>query len=114
MNDVKAYQINPSNVPRVRLLTNLLTQFNLNSLALNHPTHHHFMGKGVSDSQLDVLLYPSAPHPPEALVTILCSKENPLITSHHDMVISSFSCTRVPYKPPPLQQLSPQEFPITE
>ena len=32
--------VNPTNFPRVQLLTNFLIQFNLTSLHLNHPTHH--------------------------------------------------------------------------
>ena len=40
-----------------KLFNNFLLQFNLQSLPLHHPTHHHFMGNGDSDTQLDVLLY---------------------------------------------------------
>ena len=100
--------VNPSNLPRVQLLWTLQSQFSLQSLALNHPTHHHFMGEGRSDSQLDVLLYPSSPHPPEKLLQVVCGKENPLVTSHHDLIISNFSCVIVPYSTPPQATVAPK------
>ena len=82
--------VNPSNIPRSHLFSNFLTQFNLKNLPLHHPTHHHFVGNGDSDSQLDVLLFLGAPRQAEYLLGVVCGKENPLISSHHDMVISTF------------------------
>ena len=92
--------VNPSNLPRVHLLSNLVSQFKLASLSLHHPTHHHFMGDGASDSQLDVLLYSGTPQQAESLLSVVCGKVNPLITSHHDLVVSSFTCSRTAYDPP--------------
>ena len=100
--------VNPSNLPRVRLLQNLISQYNLQNHPMLHPTHHHFMGNGESDSQLDVVLFPSAPHPPESLVSIECGRENTLVTSHHDIVVTNFTCSRVPYKPPPPAVVAPR------
>ena len=93
--------VNPSNIARLQLFTDFLSQYNLQSLTLHHPTHHHFVGNGESDAQLDVLLFRGPPAQAESLQSIVCGKENSLISSHHDMVISSFPCPSVPYPPPP-------------
>ena len=93
--------VNPSNLPRVNLLSNFLKQFNLLNLPLGHPTHHHFTGDGVSDAQLDVLLYGGPPGQAESLISVICGKESPLISSHHDMVVSTFLCSSVPFSPSP-------------
>ena len=67
------------------------------------------MGGDSSDSQLDVLLYSGGPHPPECLLEVVCGKENPLITSHHDLIVSSFSSSQVPYSPPPQAVVAPRD-----
>ena len=100
--------VNPSNLPRSQLFSNFLSQFNLSNLPLHHPTHHHFVGDGGSDSQLDVLLFLGAPEQAESLLKVVCGKDNPLISSHHDMVISTFLCSSVPYNPPPPAIVAPK------
>ena len=95
--------VNPSNLLRVQLFSNFLSQFNLVSLPLNHPTHHHFTGEGAYDTQLDVLLFRGAPEQAESLSSVICGKEDALILSHHDMVVSTFSCSSVPFSPLPPQ-----------
>ena len=100
--------VNPSNLPRVHLLSNLLSQFKLESLSLHHPTHHHFMRDGESDSQLDVLLFSGVPQQAESLLSVVCGKVNPLITSHHDLVVSSFSGFRTVYTAPPPAVVAPR------
>ena len=92
--------VNPSNIVRSHLFSNFLSQFDLNNLSLHHPTHHHFMGDGESDSQLDVLLFSGKPAEAESLLSIVCGKENPLISSHHDMVVSTIHCSSAAYIPP--------------
>ena len=100
--------VNPSNLPRVQLFSSLVSQFKLHNLPLHHPTHHHFMGDGASDSQLDVLLYSGSPEQAESLNSVVCVKENPLISSHHDMVLSTFLCSSVPFNPPPPAIIAPR------
>ena len=63
----------------------------------NHPTYHHFLGFGESDSSIDVLLS-SRVSPdgtpsdnPESLVKILCCKDNDWLNSHHDAIISEIT-----------------------
>ena len=63
----------------------------------NHPTYHHFMGSGESDSSIDVLLSstvspdgtPSGAT--ESLLKILCCKEYDWLNSHHDAIISEIT-----------------------
>ena len=100
--------VNPNNLSRVQLLSSFSSQFYLSSLDFGHPTYHHFMGGGVSDSQLDVILYQAPPHLAESLVKVVCGKENPLISSHHDLIISTFRCSSVPYNPPPQAMTAPR------
>ena len=67
----------------------------LNSVPINHPTYHHFMNSGFSDSCIDVLLSSSVTSSgfpntsTETLLSILCSKTCDLIDSSHDLLISS-------------------------
>jgi hypothetical protein len=51
--------VNLNNISRKKLLESFLTSDDLHSLDTLHPTHHHFVGKGASDSQLDLLLLSS-------------------------------------------------------
>ena len=81
--------VNPKNINRMKMWTDFMSRFNLVSLNLGHPTYHHFLGDGKGDSQLDVLLTTSSSS--ETLVDILCSKDNDLIRSSHDLIISSFT-----------------------
>ena len=89
-----------SSLARIRLwfsqeLKNgLLDQFDLKQVAFDHKTYHHFTGDGQSDSQLDLLLYPTAAASPEKIQNILCSLEQPLINSHHDILLSTFALSR--------------------
>ena len=63
----------------------------------NHPTYHHFMGLGESDSSIDVLLSSKASpdgtpsDTSEYLVEILCCKEHDWLNSHHDAIISKIT-----------------------
>ena len=100
--------VNPSNLPRLQLFTSFLTQFDLQNLPLNHPTHHHFVGNGDSDTQLDVLLSISTPDQAESLLQVVCGKEIPLILSHHDLVVSTFLCPSVSYNPLPPATKAPR------
>ena len=80
-----------------------LSQFSMSSLNLGHPTYHHFIGEGASDSQLDMLSLVLLP-------TLKNGKESPLITSHHNLILSSFKSSKIPYNPPP-QALHAQRVP---
>ena len=48
------------------------------------------MGNGLSDSEIDVLMYSGDPSICEMLMNTHCKLTNPLIDSHHDLLVSSF------------------------
>lgn len=83
------------NTKRSDLLSHFCNEKNLLDVPIHHPTYHHFLGNGQSDSYLDKLLYPKAALYPEVLLDIHCKLSNPLINSHHDMIFSSWSLPHV-------------------
>ena len=64
-------------------------------LLLNHKTYHHFLNNGLSDSNIDVIMYPKVTSDgllsstTESLIKILCGKTNALVDSSHDVLITS-------------------------
>ena len=80
--------VNFKNKKRCSLYNNLLRKFKLETTELHHPTYHHFTGDGKSDSQLDVLLHSQGSC--ENLIKIVCKQIDPIILSHHDIVVSKF------------------------
>jgi hypothetical protein len=91
--------INPNHTARMQLFDHFCAKHSMHNLKLNHNTHHHFVGNGVSDAQLDLLLYSGPPGRAEVLSSILCSLENPLVCSHHDLVSSFFPVPSCPAEP---------------
>ena len=83
--------VNPANNARCSLLKHFCRENLLHQLDFAHPTYHHFLGDGHSDSQLDVVLL--ADEHSEHLLTIHCKLDNPLVDSHHDVIITSFCLT---------------------
>ena len=77
---------NPKNKLRGNSLSKLCSDFDLKRVKLNHSTYHHFLGGGLSDSEIDVLLHSSAVS--ETLTRILCTQNDPTMASHHDAVFS--------------------------
>ena len=78
------------NKKRNILFAHLLRKNRLSAVDIHHKTYHHFTGHGSSDSNLDVLLYPSNIPQAEKVCLILCKHEHPSILSHHDVILSSF------------------------
>ena len=82
--------VNPTNKSRSNIFKHFCQKHSLSSIDFLHPTHHHFTGHGASDSQLDLLLYVGPPDQAEQLTSIVCGLKNPLVNSHHDIVVSCF------------------------
>ena len=55
-----------------------------------HPTYHHFVGNGKSDSYLDKVLV-LIPKAVEVIETIICGHSDPLVASHHDIVLTNWT-----------------------
>ena len=83
--------VNSNNQRRVSVLKQLLDDFNLNMVEINHKTYHHFVGNGEFDSNLDVLLHSKKHDVEEVLLEIICKHSNPLVLSHHDIILSRAS-----------------------
>ena len=83
--------VNPNNVPRSSLFNHFTNKFSFLSVQLCHPTYHHFLGNGAFDSTIDVLLHSNSSLNTETLSQVICKLQNPLLRSHHDIILSSFS-----------------------
>ena len=80
-----------SNFKRTDLLDHFCSEHHLLQVSIPHPTYHHFLGNGQSDSFLDRILFSDSVLHQEILLDILCKNLNPLVDSHHDVIISSWS-----------------------
>ena len=77
-----------ANQTKTGLLNFLCLSQNLEAVDIPHPTYHHFLGSGSSDSNLDHLLHSREAFSPERLVDIYCKLQHPLVDSHHDFIVS--------------------------
>ena len=84
------FNVNEKNKRRQALLKHLCTEHALKITPFLHRTYHHFLGGGNSDSFLDKILYSSSLPSPEVLLKIFCKLEDPLINSHHDLILSTW------------------------
>ena len=84
------FNVRCSHTKRTDLLDHFAAQFDLLEVSLSHPTYHHFVGNGQSDSFLDKLFFSRTLPKSELLITIYCKLSDPFIESHHDMIISSW------------------------
>ena len=78
-----------TNTMRIPLIKQFIQDFNLKLVNVDHKTYHHFMGQGISDSDLDILLYSNQENVNEQLVHLRCGQVDQLIDSHHDVLISA-------------------------
>ena len=80
--------VNPKDKNRTTIFNKFCEDWQLTAPSIDHPTYHHFQGFGASDSQLDVILH--SRNVSEKLLKIHCKLGNPLVTSHHDILLSIF------------------------
>jgi hypothetical protein len=84
--------VNIKNTNRVNILSSFKTHFDLIETRISHKTYHHFVGQGLYDTNVDVILHSKSNKvSPEEVTGILCQKSNPAIHSHHDIILSIFS-----------------------
>ena len=62
----------------------------LTEISINHPTYHHFTGNGASDSHLDRLFWHASDGSCEKLHSVICKEDEPLVNSHHDVILSTW------------------------
>jgi hypothetical protein len=80
-----------NNHKRFKLISNFCSDHSLSRVSLSHMTYHHFTEQGSSDSDLDVLLFSNQKHVNESLLHLRCQQDDPLVDSHHDVLVSK--CT---------------------
>ena len=86
--------VNPKNKSRSAIFKHFCEKHSLSNLDLQHPIHHHFLGNGLYDAQLDLLLYAGPPEQAETLDHINCKLANPLVESHHDVIVTTIPLPR--------------------
>ena len=91
--------VSNKNLKRLDMLDYFRSEHNLNQVSIPHATYHYFLGNGLSDSNLDKILFSSSLKHPEVLVTIHCKLEDPLIDSHHDLIVSKWELPTVTPEP---------------
>ena len=79
---------NKNNLKRNAVFNNFCLELGLTRVELHHPTYHHFLGDGVFDSEIDVLLFSSNEHVSEQLLHINCKLDDFRVDSHHDVLLS--------------------------
>ena len=85
------FNVSKKNKYRSDLLNFFSDEHNLQQVDITHPTYHHFLGGGSSDSFLDRIFFSRKLLLPESLQTILCKLLNPLVESHHDVVLTTWA-----------------------
>ena len=80
-----------SNTRRSNLLSHFSSSHRLLEVPIPSPTYHHFTGNGLHDSYLDKLLFSETVLRAEELLHLHCKLDDPLINSHHDILISCWS-----------------------
>ena len=88
---------NPKNKNRYQVLVHFMKHYSLTQVEICHPTYHHFVGNGLHDSNIDILLHTAADSLSEKDTKIICKNEYPEISSHHDIILSEFT---LPYQAP--------------
>ena len=88
--------VNRNNAARLNIFNNFKSTFNLTDVPITHKTYHHFLGDGLFDSAIDVILYSEAKDINEEVKNIYCKHDYPSINSHHDLIISAFALPTTP------------------
>ena len=81
--------VNCKNRDRSIIFSNFIRNLKLRTIPILHRTYHHFVGGGLYDSNIDVILHTENVPEAETIEAIICKFENCLVESHHDIIISS-------------------------
>ena len=79
---------NSNNKARYRMFQDFIISLKLRNIPTNHKTYHHFIGEGLFDSSIDVIVH-SEIDDEEKIEKVFCSKLWPEVDSHHDILIST-------------------------
>ena len=81
------FNVSHANHARTGMLEFFCSNQALDSLYIQHPTYHHFVGS--ASSHLDKILFSQHVSSPERLTAIHCKLDHPLVDSHHDILVST-------------------------
>ena len=81
--------VNLNKKSRSKMFEHFCSELELVRIPMGHKTFHHFVGEGVFDSEIDVLLQSSKAKYRENLLRVLCRKYYPEIDSSHDIILST-------------------------
>ena len=99
--------VNENHTMRIKMLDNFLSIQNLVRIPVGHLTYHHFLGHGLYDSNIDVIIHTNDSLDKEEVRKIYCREEYPIIDSHHDIIISSFIQPVQVQVPHPVHEAAP-------
>ena len=102
------FNVSFKNKKRRSMLDFFLSSHSLKEVVIDHTTYHHFTGNGNSDSHLDKLIYRDSNPEDEALITIICKLDCPLVSSSHDILLSSWIATKVDFHPETIVDEAPK------
>ena len=80
--------VNKNNRSRTLLFKQILDNLCLLQVNIHHKTYHHFIGDGLYDSDIDVVLHSDGVGLCEKIKSIRCKLDYPEMLSHHDMILS--------------------------
>ena len=101
--------VNSNNISRVVLLQQLIKDYALVRTEVGHHTYHHFVGSGLYDSDIDIILHTAGHSVCETVTQVICKHDNPAILSHHDVIMSSFTVpTQAIAQPRRLHDIAPK------
>ena len=83
------FNVSNNNSKRVDILSHFCQEYSFNEVPLFHSTYHHFVGQ--LSSSLDRIFVANIKTHSETLLKIHCKLSEPLINSHHDIIVSSWS-----------------------
>ena len=89
--------VNIKNKPRLNIFKDFIRRFKLINIDIGHKTYHHFLGDGLFDSAIDVILCNDHENL-EQVNYVYCKHNYQFIGSHHDAIISSCN---LPYSSAP-------------
>ena len=90
--------VNKNNRDRNNVFMSFCSSLNLKNVSIPHKTYHHFVGEGLFDSNIDVILHSENSPEPESFMAVICKFENYLVDSHHDIILSKISLPVVDVK----------------
>ena len=81
--------VNMKNKTRSIIFNSFLHNLNHFNVPLFHNTYHHFVGQGLFDSNIDVILHPKSLPNYETLLAIICKFDDYMVDSHHDIILTN-------------------------